>query len=240
MKNNGFKKIAVIRTDFPEKFGIPRQSGIVKKLKGRIVFEPEYRDVSALRGLEDFTHLWLLWEFSENVGKEWSPTVRPPRLGGNKRVGVFATRSPFRPNPIGLSCVRLEGIRQNGKEGTVIDVSGADMLDGTPIYDIKPYIPYTDSHPEACGGFSEAVYDNNLEVEIPDGMIKDMDIDTQISLKEILSSDPRPGYKEDSDRVYGFDFAGYSIKFTVKDGILTVNDIVENDRCIIPTTFIET
>lgn len=220
-----FKKIAVIRTDFPEKFGIPRQSGIVKKLKGRIVFETEYRDASALRGLKDFSHLWLLWEFSENVGKQWSPTVRPPRLGGNKRVGVFATRSPFRPNPIGLSCVKIEGIRQNGKEGTVIDVSGADMLDGTPIYDIKPYIPYTDSHPEASGGFAESVYENNLDVEIPDFMTAHMDSDTLNSLKEILSSDPRPGYIEDSSRVYGFDFAGYSIKFIVENRTLTVTEI---------------
>ncbi len=220
-----FNIVAVIRTDFPEKFGIPRQSGIVKNLKGRIVFEPEYRDVSALRGLEDFTHLWLLWEFSENVGKEWSPTVRPPRLGGNKRMGVFATRSPFRPNPIGLSCVKIEGIRENGAEGVVIDVSGADMMDGTPIYDIKPYIPYTDSHPEASGGFSDSVYGDLLQVEISENLIFGIPENTVQSLKEILASDPRPGYKEDSDRVYGFDFAEYSIKFTVKDGVLKVTEI---------------
>ena len=217
-----FKKIAVIRTDFPEKFGIPRQSGIVKKLKGRIVFETEYRDASALRGLEDFSHLWLLWEFSENVGKQWSPTVRPPRLGGNKRVGVFATRSPFRPNPIGLSCVKIEGIRQNGKEGTVIDVSGADMLDGTPIYDIKPYIPYTESPPEALGGFSDEVNGDLLRVEIPNELESKVDSETLTSLKKILSSDPRPAYIDDPVRVYGFDFAGYSIKFTVADGVLRV------------------
>lgn len=221
-KKPTIEKIAVIRTDFPEKFGIPRQSGIVKNLKGRIVFEPEYRDVSALRGLEDFSHLWLIWEFSENVGKKWSPTVRPPRLGGNKRMGVFATRSPFRPNPIGLSCVKIEEIRQNGKEGTVIYVSGADMLDGTPIYDIKPYIPYTDSHPEALGGFSDEVNGDLLKVEIPNELESKVDSETLISLKKILSSDPRPAYIDDPVRVYGFDFAGYSIKFTVADGVLRV------------------
>lgn len=225
MKNKAFEKIAVIRTDFPEKFGIPRQSGIVKNLKGRIVFEPKYRDVSALRGLEDFSHLWILWEFSENVGKAWSPTVRPPRLGGNKRMGIFATRSPFRPNPIGLSCVKLDGIRSNGKEGTVIDVSGADMLDGTPIYDIKPYIPYTDSHPEACGGFSDSVNGDLLEVVIPDEFQRIVAFEHLDSLKKILSSDPRPGYIEDCNRIYGFDFAGYSIKFTVNDKVLTVKEI---------------
>ena len=221
-KKTTIEKIAVIRTDFPEKFGIPRQSGIVKNLKGRIVFEPEYRDVSALRGLDSYSHLWLIWEFSENVGKKWSPTVRPPRLGGNKRMGVFATRSPFRPNPIGLSCVRIEGIRQNGKEGTVIDVSGADMLDGTPIYDIKPYIPYTDSHPEALGGFSDEVNGDLLKVEISNELESKVDSETLTSLKKILSSDPRPAYIDDPVRVYGFDFAGYSIKFTVADGMLRV------------------
>ena len=220
-----FNIIAVIRTDFPEKFGIPRQSGIVKTLKGRIVFEPEYRDISALRGLEQFSHLWVLWEFSENTDKKWSPTVRPPRLGGNKRMGVFATRSPFRPNPIGMSCVKIEGIRENGNEGIVIDVSGADMLDGTPIYDIKPYIPYTDSHPEACGGFSDEVYGDLLKVEIPHELENKVEGEALQSLKEILASDPRPAYIEDPDRVYGFDFAGYSIKFTVKDSVLTVKDI---------------
>ncbi len=221
-KKSTIEKIAVIRTDFPEKFGIPRQSGIVKNLKGRIVFEPEYRDVSALRGLDSYSHLWLIWEFSENVGKKWSPTVRPPRLGGNKRMGVFATRSPFRPNPIGLSCVKIEEIRQNGKEGTVIYVSGADMLDGTPIYDIKPYIPYTDSHPEALGGFSDEVNGDLLKVEIPNELESKVDSETLISLKKILSSDPRPAYIDDPVRVYGFDFAGYSIKFTVADGVLRV------------------
>lgn len=221
-KKSTIEKIAVIRTDFPEKFGIPRQSGIVKNLKGRIVFEPEYRDVSALRGLDSYSHLWLIWEFSENVGKKWSPTVRPPRLGGNKRMGVFATRSPFRPNPIGLSCVKIEEICQNGKEGTVIYVSGADMLDGTPIYDIKPYIPYTDSHPEALGGFSDEVNGDLLKVEIPNELESKVDSETLTSLKKILSSDPRPAYIDDPVRVYGFDFAGYSIKFTVADGMLRV------------------
>ena len=225
MKNRNFDIVAVIRTEFPEKFGIPRQSGLVKNLKGRIVFEPKYRDISALRGLEEYSHLWLLWEFSENVGKEWSPTVRPPRLGGNKRVGVFATRSPFRPNPIGLSCVKIESIRENGDEGTVIDVSGADMLDGTPIYDIKPYIPYTDSHPEASGGFADRVYGDLLKVDISPEFCEKMPDEKLEALKEILSSDPRPAYKEDSDRVYGFNFSGYSIKFTVNDGIVKVVEI---------------
>ena len=220
-----FDIIAVIRTDFPEKFGIPRQSGIIKNLKGKIVFEPEYRDVSALRGLEDFTHLWLLWKFSETESDKWSPTVRPPRLGGNKRMGVFATRAPYRPNPIGLSCVKIEKIIESSPEGPVIEVSGADMLDGTPIYDIKPYIPYTDAHTDASGGFSDAVYGDLLEVEIPQTLTDGMPDDKLQALKEILASDPRPGYKADGNRVYGFNFANYSIKFTVNDGVLKVTEI---------------
>lgn len=220
-----FNIIAVIRTDFPEKFGIPRQSGLVQNLKGRIVFEPEYRDISALRGLEDFSHLWLLWKFSESVTDKWSPTVRPPRLGGNKRMGVFATRAPFRPNPIGLSCVKIEKIVETKTEGMVIEVSGADMLDGTPIYDIKPYIPYTDSKPDAKGGFSDEVYGDLLKVEIPVELENRVEEEALQSLKEILASDPRPGYKADGDRIYGFDFANYSIKFTVDDGVLRVTEI---------------
>lgn len=227
MKDNiSLKVIAVIRTDFKEKFGIPRQSGLVKKLKGRIVFEPEYRDASSLRGLEGFSHLWILWKFSESVTEAWSPTVRPPRLGGNKRVGVFATRSPFRPNPIGLSSVKIENIILNSPEGPVIEVSSADMLDGTPIYDIKPYIPYTDSHPDAVGGFSDEVFGDSLIVRIPQEFKNIMPEDKYESLKEILASDPRPGYKEDSDRVYGLSFAGYEIKFKVENGLLNVLSII--------------
>lgn len=220
-----FDIVATIKTDFPEKFGIPRQSGIVKGLKGRIIFEPKYRDASALRGLEDFTYLWLIWKFSENETDNWSPTVRPPRLGGNKRMGVFATRAPFRPNPIGLSCVKIESITLSSVDGPIIEVSGADMLDGTPIYDIKPYIPYTDAHIEASGGFSDEVYGDLLKVEIPDEFIKEIPKEKLEALKEILSSDPRPAYKADGDRVYGFDFAGYSIKFIVTDGVLKVTEI---------------
>lgn len=223
--NTPFNIIATINTDFSEKFGIPRQSGIVKGLKGKIVFEPEYRDVSALRGLEDFTHLWILWKFSESVTDDWSPTVRPPRLGGNKRMGVFATRAPFRPNPIGLSCVKIERIIEKSPMGPVIEVSGADMLDGTPIYDIKPYIPYTDAHTDASGGFSDEVYGDLLKVEIPSEIVGDFPVDKLQPLKEILSSDPRPGYKADGDRVYGFEFAKYSIKFVVNDGVLKVTEI---------------
>ena len=222
-----FDIVAVIRTDFPEKFGIPRQSGIVKNLRGKIVFEPQYRDPTAIRGLEDFTHLWLLWKFSENSDRKWSPTVRPPRLGGNKRMGVFATRSPFRPNPIGLSCEKIVKITENSPEGPIIEVSGADMLDGTPIYDIKPYIPYTDSHPDAKGGFADKVYGDLLKVEIPEELTKEIPEDTLQSLKEILASDPRPAYKEDGDRIYGFDFSHYSIKFTVNGGVLKVTEIAK-------------
>ncbi len=226
MKDNlNFKIIAVIHTDFPDKFGIPRQSGLVKNLKGRIVFEPEFRNPSALKGLDGFSHLWILWKFSRSVTDNWSPTVRPPRLGGNKRVGVFATRSPFRPNPIGLSSVKIERIIENTPDGPVIEVSGADMMDGTPIYDIKPYIPYTDAHSDACGGFSDEVYGDSLEVFIPKEIENGLDDEFVSSLKEILASDPRPGYKKDSDREYGFDFAGYSIKFIVNENILRVISI---------------
>lgn len=214
--------IARIRTDFPEKFGIPRQSGLVENLKGRIVFEPEYRDATALRGLEEFSHIWLLWKFSESVTDKWSPTVRPPRLGGNKRMGVFATRAPFRPNPIGLSSVKIEKIVSTKNEGTVIEVTGADMLDGTPIYDIKPYIPYTDSKPDAVGGFSDSVFGDLLKVEIPDKLKEGIPEDVLESLTGILAGDPRPSYIEDNERVYGFEFASYSIKFVVNEDVLKV------------------
>lgn len=222
LKMKELKIIARIKTDFPTKFGIPRQSGLIPSLKGKIIFEPEYRDSTALRGLDGFSHIWLLWEFSENKKEEWTPTVRPPRLGGNKRIGVFATRSPFRPNQIGLSSVKLEGIERDEKYGDVLIVSGSDLLDGTPIYDIKPYVPYTDSHIDAVGGFSEEVYGDKLEVFFPDeakNEIPDEDIEV---LSQILASDPRPAYKKDSDREYGFEYAEYSVKFKVKKGIACV------------------
>lgn len=207
--------IAKIRTDFPTKFGIPRQSGLVPELKGRIVFEPEYRDSSALRGLEEYSHLWLIWKFSKAVTEKMLPTVRPPRLGGNRRMGVFATRSPFRPNPIGLSSVKIEKIYSDTVHGTVIEVSGADLMDGTPIYDIKPYIAYTDSHPEANGGFSSRVFEKSLNVNFCDGA-GEIPNEILIPLRKILENDPRPGYQSDSERVYGFEFADYSVKFRVE------------------------
>lgn len=216
-----FEIIAKIRTDFPTKFGIPRQSGIVKNLKGKIVFEEKYRNDDALRGIEGYSHLWLLWKFSESVCKEWSPTVRPPRLGGNKRVGVFATRSPFRPNPIGLSSVKLEGIEKT-EEGTVLYVSGADMLDGTPIYDIKPYIPFTDSHSDAEGGFADEVSGKRLEIEFADGVLQNIPTDMLNTLCDILADDPRPAYQDDEKRVYSFEFANLKLKFSVKENLLTL------------------
>ncbi|MBR7131961.1 MAG: tRNA (N6-threonylcarbamoyladenosine(37)-N6)-methyltransferase TrmO [Clostridia bacterium] len=214
--------IAKIKTDFPTKFGIPRQSGIIPELKGKIVFEPEYRNPEALRGLEGFSHLWLLWKFSEAVSEAWSPTVRPPRLGGNRRMGVFATRSPFRPNPIGLSSVKIEDIIHGTPEGTVIVVSGADLLDGTPIYDIKPYIAYTDSHPDAVGGFSQAVMENSLQVVFEGGAEQGLPQEILLPLRKILENDPRPGYQRDSERIYSFEFSGYRIKFKADDLNLTV------------------
>lgn len=224
---DNFKIIAHIKTDFPTKFGIPRQSGLVKSTKGRIVFCEEYRNREALRGIEGFSHLWLLWKFSENVKDEWSPTVRPPRLGGNKRVGVFATRSPFRPNPIGLSSVKLEKIIENTPDGTVLEVSGVDLLDGTPIYDIKPYIAYTDSHPDAKGGFSEDVFGNKLEVEYSSGVTEHFPEEKLNALTEILSQDPRPAYQNDADIIYSFEFSGYRIKFKADSKKLTVVEILE-------------
>lgn len=220
--NTPLQIIGFVKTDFPDKFGIPRQSGIVKSLKGKIIFQPEYRDSSALRGLEGFSHLWILWKFSKSVTKKWSPTVRPPRLGGNKRVGVFATRSPFRPNPIGLSSVKIENIIHNSPQGPIIEISGADLMDNTPIYDIKPYIPYTDSHPDAKGGFSDYVGGEKLEVFIPESLKNEMPSEKLSALREILAHDPRPAYQSDDDREYGFDFSDYSIKFKVKASQLTV------------------
>lgn len=220
--------IARIRSDFPAKFGIPRQSGLVN-CKAKIVFEKEYRDVSALRGLEDYSHLWLIWEFSQNGKNDWSPTVRPPRLGGNKRVGVFATRSPYRPNPIGLSSVKIERIYNDGENGTVIEVTGADLMDKTPIFDIKPYIPYTDVHTDALGGFADRVYSMQLSVEIPENLQSEVLPCDLESLKEILKSDPRPHYQNDPSRVYAFEFSRYHIEFKVSGNTLTVTDIKKVD-----------
>ena len=214
--------VARIRSDFPTKFGIPRQSGLAPALRSAVVFEPEYRDPAALRGLEGFSHLWLLWVFSRSVGTGWSPTVRPPRLGGNERMGVFATRSPFRPNPIGLSAVKLEEIRLQMPEGPQLVVSGADLMDGTPILDIKPYLPYADSHPEATGGFTGNVGGKVLEVEFPPELLSQVPEDKREALIGVLSRDPRPSYQHDPDRVYGMAFGGVEVGFSVDGETLTV------------------
>ena len=214
--------IAYIRSEFPTKFGIPRQSGLVSSLRAMIVFEPMYRNPDALRGIESFSHLWLIWEFSEALRKGWSPTVRPPRLGGNTRIGVFATRSPFRPNPIGLSCVRLEQVCPDSKHGTVLLVSGADLMDGTPIYDIKPYIPYADAHPEAVGGFAQEAPVPTLQVDFPPQLLERIPEERRQALIGVLALDPRPSYQDDPKRVYGMSFADRNIRFTVKGSILTV------------------
>ena len=219
-----FNIIARIHSDFPTKFGIPRQSALVPELKSRIVFEPEYRDENALRGIEQFTHLWLIWNFSESKG--WSPTVRPPRLGGNTRLGVFATRSPFRPNPIGLSVVRLEGVERDPKLGPVLVVSGADLLDGTPILDVKPYIPYADAHPEASGGFTEQTVSHHLNVDVPDQLLQRVPPEKRAALTGVLAQDPRPSYQDDPARIYGFPFAGMEVRFRVEGEQLTVVDIL--------------
>ncbi len=219
-------RIATIRTGFPTKFGIPRQSGLVPELKGTIVFEPEFRNPNALRGLEGFSHVWLIWEFSQAIRQEWSPTVRPPRLGGNTRLGVFATRSPFRPNPIGLSCVRLDSIELQTPHGPVLHVSGADLMDGTPIYDIKPYIPYTDCQPEATQGFTGTVSMHKLNVTIPDSLSRKIKPQVLSALRGVLSEDPRPRYQDDPEREYGFEFCGFEIRFKVPDqDNLLVTDI---------------
>ena len=218
------KTIAKIHTDFPTKFGIPRQSGLVEDLKATIVFQPEYRVAEAVRGLEEFSHIWLIWQFSEAVREDWSPTVRPPRLGGNKRMGVFATRSPFRPNAIGLSSVRLERIEITKELGPVLHVAGADLMDGTPIYDIKPYLPYADSHPSATGGFAASVIHYALDVEFPEELLNLVEEERRQGLIQLLKQDPRPAYQRNPQRVYGFPFAGREIKFTVDDarGVLSV------------------
>ena len=221
--DDNMKIIAHIRSDFPTKFGIPRQSGLAD-FESVIVFEPEYRKEEAFRGLEGFSHLWLLWKFSEAHRDSWSPTVRPPRLGGNKRIGVFATRSPFRPNPIGLSSVRLLGIEKT-HDGPVLRITGADLMDGTPIYDIKPYLPYTDSHPDAVGGFADERREYRLAVEFPEALLSRIPEKKRAPLIELLANDPRPQYIQDPDRVFGFEFAGFEIRFTVKDGTLTVKEV---------------
>ena len=218
--------IAVIRTEFPEKFGIPRQSGLASALRGRIVFNEGFRDPSALKGLESFSHLWLIWEFSANRHSDWHPTVRPPRLGGNATMGVFATRSPFRPNPLGLSCVEIEGIDLSTPEGPIIYVKGADLMDGTPIYDIKPYIRYADSRPDAVCGYADDIPQMTLEVVMPEEMRMELGEKADAAM-EILAYDPRPSYQNDPERVYGLSFAGYDIKFTVVGNTLTVTELVK-------------
>ena len=225
MQDITVRPIARIKSDFPTKFGIPRQSGLVEQLRATVIFEPEYRNPDALRGMEDFSHLWLIWQFSEAVRQEWSPTVRPPRLGGNTRLGVFATRSPFRPNNLGLSCVRLLGLEETKEFGTVIHVAGADLMDGTPIFDIKPYIPYADCRPDASGGFTETAGDFLLQVCFPEQLLQLLPVDKQSAALAVLSHDPRPSYQKDSDRVYGLTFAGFDIRFRVKDDLLTVLEV---------------
>ena len=221
------KIIARMESEFPTKFGIPRQSGIAAHLTGRIVFEPEYRKPEAVRGLEEFSHIWIIWGFSEAEREAWSPTVRPPRLGGNVRMGVFATRSPFRPNPIGLSSVRLLGVEKDPERGSVLRVAGADLMNGTPIYDIKPYLPYTDAHPDATGGFTAQNMDYRLPVTCPPEALSRIPEDKREALFEILAEDPRPKYHRDPTRVYGFPFAGTEIRFTASEEGITVVEIRE-------------
>lgn len=214
--------VARIHSDFPTKFGIPRQSGLVEELEALVVFEPEYRDPEALRGLESFSHIWLIWQFSQAVRDSWSPTVRPPRLGGNARMGVFATRSPFRPNSIGLSCVKLMALERHPDLGTALRVSGADLMDGTPIFDIKPYLPYADCRPEATGGFAGSDGGKLLPVVFPEEWLSQVPAEKQAALRGILAHDPRPSYQKDPDRIYGLSFAGLNIRFFVRDDKLTV------------------
>lgn len=218
------KVIAHIETDFNSKFGVPRQSGVIQVLEARIVFEPAYRNPEAFRGLEGFSHIWLIWHFSEAERQDWSPTVRPPRLGGNTRMGVFATRSPFRPNAIGLSSVRLTKIELDTPVGPVLHVAGADLMNGTPIYDIKPYLAYTDAHPEATGGFTDVLEKEiqPLKVQVDEEMLKELPADKREALLQVLAADPRPHYQKDPERVYGFTFANKEVKFQVKDGVILV------------------
>ena len=227
MENVNIQVIARMRSDFPTKFGIPRQSGLVEELRSTIVFEPEFRNADALRGIEGYSHLWLIWQFSEAVRTEWSPTVRPPRLGGNTRMGVFATRSPFRPNSLGLSSVKLLGVEQTENEGTVIHVAGADLMDGTPIFDIKPYIPYGDCHPDATGGFTDTAGEFLLNVNFPTELLQMLPSEKRDAAIGVLSHDPRPSYQRKPDRVYGLTFAGFDIRFKVSDDQLTVVEVTK-------------
>lgn len=216
--------IARMHSDFSSKFGVPRQSGLVDDLRSTIVFEPEFRNADALRGMEGFSHLWLVWVFDRNLREQWSPTVRPPRLGGNTRMGVFATRSPFRPNPIGLSCVKLDSVEQTA-DGPVLHILGADLVDGTAILDIKPYIPYADCQPDAIGGFAAAPAGAVLHVVIPDDLLVQIPADRQESLRGVLAQDPRPHYQDDPERIYGFGFAGMEVRFKVNGSTLTVVEV---------------
>ena len=225
MDNVNIQVIARMHSDFATKFGIPRQSGLVEELRSTIVFEPEFRNPDALRGIEEFSHLWIIWQFSEAIRSGWSPTVRPPRLGGNTRMGVFATRSPFRPNNLGLSSVRLLGVEHTQEYGTVLHVGGADLMDGTPIFDIKPYIPYGDSHPEATGGFTDKAKDFLLEVVFPGEWLGLLPEDKREAALGVLRHDPRPSYQRQPGRVYGLTFAGYDIRFTVEADVLTVVEV---------------
>ena len=222
MEQSTFSVIARMHSDFDQKFGIPRQSGLVEELESLIVFEPEFRNPDALRGMEGFSHLWLIWEFSRARREEWSPTVRPPRLGGNQRLGVFATRAPYRPNPIGLSCVKLVGVEQHPEFGPVIRVAGADLLNGTPIYDIKPYLPYADCKPDAVGGFASAPKQATLTVHIPEELVEKIPAEKRAAVAGVLAQDPRPSYQDDPERVYGMAFGGMEIKFKVDGDDLTV------------------
>ena len=225
MDNVNIQIIARMHSDFATKFGIPRQAGLVEELRSTIVFEPAYRNADALRGIEDFSHLWIIWQFSEAVRTGWSPTVRPPRLGGNTRMGVFATRSPFRPNNLGLSCVRLLGVEQTAEFGTVLHVGGADLMDGTPIFDIKPYIPYSDCHPDAAGGFTDTAGEFLLQVEFPEELLAKLPAEKQAAAIGVLSHDPRPSYQRNADRIYGLTFAGFDIRFKVREDVLSVTEV---------------
>ncbi len=225
MENVNIHVIARMHSDFATKFGIPRQSGLIEELRSTIVFEPEFRNADALRGIEDFSHLWLIWQFSEAVRTGWSPTVRPPRLGGNTRMGVFATRSPFRPNNLGLSSVKLLGVEHTAEFGTVLHVGGADLMDGTPIFDIKPYIPYGDCHTDATGGFTDTAGDFLLEVNFPEDLLQKLPEDKQAAAIGVLRHDPRPSYQKDSERIYGLSFAGFDIRFRVVEKVLTVVEV---------------
>ena len=222
MHTTNITPIARMKSDFSTKFGIPRQSGLVQELRSTIVFEPEFRNADALRGIDGFSHLWIIWQFSEAVRTEWSPTVRPPRLGGNTRMGVFATRSPFRPNNLGLSCVKLLGIEETAEHGTVLHVGGADLMDGTPIFDIKPYIPYADCQIDAIGGFTDTAGDFLLEVDFPATLLSLLPESKREAAVQVLSHDPRPSYQRKLGRVYGLTFAGFDIRFTVEETRLTV------------------